>query len=427
MSPSQRQPVITLIEKQDKDRTYLENWGPISLTNVNAKIASKVIVTRIVKVLPEIIHSNQTGYISGRYLGEAARSILDIMDYTKTFDIPGLLLFIDFEKAFDSLEWNFMFKCLEVFGFGPSLTRWVQTFYNNITSCIINNGMLSASFEINLVVRQGDPLSPYMFIIAVELLAVSIRSCSEINGINIDSKEFKMVQYADDLTAFVSDIRSVQCLFKLLDRFEKCSGLKVNYTKTEAMWIGSSRNNTETPLALMWRKWRKTVKSLGVHLSYNNEESMQKNFYDKLRGIKSQIRLWSWRGLSLFGKVTIIKTLLLPKVLYVSTIRPPPLEFIKAFQTIIYNFLWKGPDKIARTATINDYEYGGLKLTDLTTSIMSLGVTWIGRFLSDNFYPWKAYLLHLLKPFGGKFFLYCNFNIDDYNTFPIFYKEMLHW
>ena len=68
-----------------------------------------------------------------------------------------------------------------------------------------------------------------------------------------------MVQYADDLRAFVSDIRSAQHLFKLLIQFEKCSGLKVNYTKTEAMCIGSSRNNTETPLAL---KWRKTVKAL---------------------------------------------------------------------------------------------------------------------------------------------------------------------
>ena len=110
MSPSHRQAVITVIEKQDKDRTYLENWRPISLTNVDATIVSKVIATRIVKVLPEIIHSNQTGYVPGRYIGEAARSILDIMDYTKTYDIPGLVLFIDFEKAFDSLEWNFMFE-----------------------------------------------------------------------------------------------------------------------------------------------------------------------------------------------------------------------------------------------------------------------------------------------------------------------------
>lgn len=76
--------------------------------------------------------------------------------------------------------------------------------------------MLSASFEINRRVTQGDPLSPYLFIIAVELLAVAIHSCSEINGIKIDSKEFKMVQYADDSTAFVSDVRSAQYLLSYL-------------------------------------------------------------------------------------------------------------------------------------------------------------------------------------------------------------------
>ena len=154
MSNSQRQGVITLIEKTGKDRTYLENWRPISLTNVDAKIASKAIATRIVKILPEIIHSNQTGYVSGRYIGEAARSILDVMEYTKTVNIPGILLFIDFEKALDSLEWNFMFKCLETFGFGHSLIRWVETFDSNISSCIINNGTFSANFELGRGVRQ---------------------------------------------------------------------------------------------------------------------------------------------------------------------------------------------------------------------------------------------------------------------------------
>ena len=103
-----------------------------------------------------------------------------------------------------------------------------------------------------------------------------------------------MVQNADDLTAFKSDGRSAQDIFKLLDQFEKCSGLRVNYTKTKALWIGSCRNNTETPLVL---KRCKTVKALGVHFSYNNEESVQRNFYDKLKGIKSPISLWSWRGL----------------------------------------------------------------------------------------------------------------------------------
>ena len=102
MSHSQKQAVITLIEKKGKDRNYLENWRPISLINVDAKIASKVIATRAIKVLPDIIHCNQTGYVKGRFIGEAARSIIDVMDYTKKQNIPGILLFIDFEKAFDS-------------------------------------------------------------------------------------------------------------------------------------------------------------------------------------------------------------------------------------------------------------------------------------------------------------------------------------
>ena len=141
MSSSRRQAVITLIEKKGKDRNYLENWRPISLRNVDAKIATKVIATRIIPVLPDIITSIQTGYVKGRFIGKAVRSIIDVVDYTKEQNIPGILLFIDFEKAFDSFDWNFMLKCLNVFGFGPSLIRWIEIFYTNISSCVLNNGL----------------------------------------------------------------------------------------------------------------------------------------------------------------------------------------------------------------------------------------------------------------------------------------------
>ena len=83
MSSSQKQAIITLIDKKGKDKNYLENWRPISLTNWDEKIVSKVIAVRIIPVLPKIINSTQTGYVKGRFLGEAARSILDIMDYSK--------------------------------------------------------------------------------------------------------------------------------------------------------------------------------------------------------------------------------------------------------------------------------------------------------------------------------------------------------
>ena len=116
---------------------------------------SKAIATRIKNVLPNIIHHNQTGFIEDRYIGETVRSIFDIMDFTAEQNIPGLLIFIDFRKAFDSLERNFLQRCLESFNFGPNFIRWVTTFYKNIQSCVINNGITSNYFTIERGVRQG--------------------------------------------------------------------------------------------------------------------------------------------------------------------------------------------------------------------------------------------------------------------------------
>ena len=228
MSCSQKQAVITLIEKKGKDRSFLENWRPISLVNVDAKIMSKAIATRIKNVLPNIIHHNQTGFIKDRYIGETVRSIFDIMDFTVEENIPGLMIFIDFQKAFDSLEWNFLQSCLESFNFGPNFIRWVMTIYNNIQSCVINNGIASNYFTLLRGVRQGDPLSLYLFLVAVETLAIEIRQNSMISGITIEKEETKLLQYADDTTAVPSDINSAHTLFKLLDDFKKLSGLAVN-------------------------------------------------------------------------------------------------------------------------------------------------------------------------------------------------------
>ena len=201
-------------------------------------------------MLPAIITSTQTGYVKGRFLGEAVRSIIDVMDNTKEQNIPGILLFRDFEKAFDNLDWNFMLTCLNVLGFGPSLIRWIETFYTNTSSCVLNNGLCSQYCEVQRGVRQGDPLSPYLFIIAAEILAIAIQTNTDIQGLKIGKEEFKLVQYVDDRTVFVPNVACAQHVFHSFDQFRFCSCLKVNYTKTEGMWIGSSRDSTATPLGL---------------------------------------------------------------------------------------------------------------------------------------------------------------------------------
>ena len=121
LSISQRLGIISLIPKKNKDLEHLKNWRTISLLNNDYKIATKAIAIRMERVLPKIIHSSQTGYVKGRYIGESIRTITDIMSLTKTQNIPGLAVFLDFEKAFDSIEWNYLQKCLETFNFGPQL------------------------------------------------------------------------------------------------------------------------------------------------------------------------------------------------------------------------------------------------------------------------------------------------------------------
>ena len=281
-SSSQKQVVITLIEKKDQDRCDLKNWRPISLLNVDAKIASKVIAERMKRLLPGLIHGNQTGYIPGKNTGENIRSILDIMSFTRAKNLPGLLLFIDFEKAFDSLEWDFLNKCLELCKFGPDFIRWVNAFYKNVKSCIINNGLCSHYFNVERGVREGDPLSPYLFLIPVEILAIAVRNQENIKGIKISGLETKLLQFADDTTAILADLNSAQALLNLLNDVEKVSGLKLNARKTEAMWIGSLQSCEEEPLGF---RWKQCVKFLGIFITYDVKLLVEKKFKQRLKKI----------------------------------------------------------------------------------------------------------------------------------------------
>ena len=130
------------------------------MTNVDAKIGSKVIAIRLQKLIPEIIHFNQNAYVKGRTIFDAVRTIDDIMEFTERYQMNGLLVAIDFQKAFDSINHDFMFKALSVFNFGPSLIRWIQIFYKNISSTVMNNGYTTSPFKDIQRCQARKPIIP---------------------------------------------------------------------------------------------------------------------------------------------------------------------------------------------------------------------------------------------------------------------------
>ena len=146
LSLTQKQAIITLIPKGNKPREFLGNWRPLSLLNVDYKLLSGVLAKRLKTVLPEIISSEQKGFLKGRYIGENIRTVYDLMDFLSKQAKSNLLLLIDFQKAFDCLEWSYIIQVLEKYNFGSDFIRWFSILYTDANSCVINNGFFSEFF-----------------------------------------------------------------------------------------------------------------------------------------------------------------------------------------------------------------------------------------------------------------------------------------
>ncbi len=197
-----RRGVITLIPKKDKDPHYIKNWRPLTLLNCDYKILANTLTNRLKACLQKLIHSDQTGFMKNRFIGENIRKILDIVEYTEQEDIPALLISVDFEKCFDRVEWSAVQGALKYFNFGDNFIKWIQILYAGIESCTFNNGFTSEWFKPSRGLRQGCPISPYLFLVTAEILAIYIRKNKNIRGIKINDIEYKLLQYSDDTNLF---------------------------------------------------------------------------------------------------------------------------------------------------------------------------------------------------------------------------------
>ena len=145
---SQRQAVIKLLEKEDKDKRLISNWRPISLLNVGYKIISKIFASRLKKVLPNLISSQQTAYVAQRCINESGRLISDLLSVAKKMKVKGYLVTIDIEKAFDSLSHTFLISVLEKCGFEKTFIDWIKIFLNDQELCAINGGITTKYFKL---------------------------------------------------------------------------------------------------------------------------------------------------------------------------------------------------------------------------------------------------------------------------------------
>ena len=181
----------------------------------------------------------------------------------------------------------------------------------------MNGGLSTGYFDIKRGVRQGDPLSPYLFLLAIETLAQAIRKDTIINGIQFGEHEIRQILYADDITLFVKDRCSINRLQYIFDEFGKISGLRVNKGKTNFLWMGKETDRPDIPL---FGNLVQEVKMLGVHFSLDVKVKDDLNFKEVLSKIKRLLGWWRQRDLTLMGKIHLLKAYALSKLNYVSSL-----------------------------------------------------------------------------------------------------------
>lgn len=398
LSITQKRGVISCIPKGNKPREFLKNWRPISLLNTDYKIIASVLASRMKTVLNHTIGPNQKGFLKGRYIEENTRLIYDLIQYCKENNKAGLLLLLDFEKAFDSLNWSYMSKVLKMYNFGEEFLKWIEIIYKNSQCCVINNGHYSPFFNLGRGCRQGDPLSPYLFILSIEPLAQFIIQSIDIKGVMINENCIKLGQYADDtflvLDGSEGSLRSVMAALK---GFELCSGLKINVEKTQAVLLG---NQVAPRCPEFTLNYTTTFNLLGIQFSTDLSQMDCLNFEPKISIVRKVCASYNRRKLTLQGKITVIKMFILPKLVHLFSVLPTPKkQIMDEFKVIINQFLWdnKTP-KVALNTLVQTYIKGGQNMLHVDSFCMAMKIAWLNKIYNSPISnSWFILFLNIVK------------------------------
>ena len=299
-----------------------------------------------------------------------------------------MLIIIDYAKAFDTIEWDLIKHCLHLFGFGLFIQKTIKLLQYNSFSRVEQNGHLSEKIQLSRGCRQGDPISPYLFVICAEVLSHVIRECKDVKGIQIGETELKLSQYADDTTLLLNgDKQSLIVVMDILRWFNKMSGLGINKDKTKVIKIGALRDRRMKWEGSFGLEWAHSFVVLGIHYDVKSlSETTKINILSKINDIKKLIRTWSCRQLTPYGKVSIVKSLLLSKITHILLSLPSPnLEILKQIDSLFLNFVWSNkPAKFSKAILEADIRDGGLKLHNLEIFDQSLKLGWLKRYLKSD-------------------------------------------
>lgn len=392
--------LIILLQKKNKDPLNCSSYRPISLINSDVKILAKALVSRIEPLMDILIHFDQTGFLRGRLAADNMRRLLHIIEHSHTYTDTCAVFSLDALKAFDRLEWDFLWTVLDHFGFGPKFIYAIQTLYSNPTASISTGTYQSLSFPLQRGCRQGCPLSPLLFALSLEPLAQALRQSQVIAPITLLGSQHYISLYADDIILYLSDLEnSIPNVLKLFHHFSSMSGYMINWDKSSLMALNNTSQHISLPNNIVFTK---SFTYLGIKIMNSLSRIIQVNFGELSQKIKLDLQRWTNLQISMQARISTIKMNILPRLNFLFFMIPftPPPKYFKELNSAVSRFVWNGRQPRIRFSVLQRTKLeGGLALPNFQIYYWAFQIrairTWTDK---DSKVPWRSIESAIVHP-----------------------------
>ncbi|CAN1148886.1 LINE-1 retrotransposable element ORF2 protein [Linum perenne] len=403
MPPQVNSTNITLVPKV-QNATEMKQFRPISCCNIIYKCITKIMANRLSVVLPKIISSSQSAFVKGRLISDNVLMAHELVSsYHKAQTSPRCVLKVDITKAFDSIHWDTLLLIMTAMNIHPKFVGWVRTCLQTTMFSVLINGSSFGYFPAKRGVRQGDPLSPSLFVIVMECLHCLLRRAGEA-GIWAYHPRCKKLRihhlcFADDLLLFSNgSLSGMKAIMDILESFYLLTGLQVNPSKSEIFCSESVPSSMRGDMRTLtgFKIGSLPVKYLGVPLISGKLKSEDcNNLVDK---ITARVTSWKAKSLSYAGKLQLVNSVVNAMCSYWLNIFLLPKTVIKNVEQICSRFLWGTNEKGHAKAKVSwdsvtlPRVEGGLGIRDLSTWNVACLARHIRAILMNSGSVWVAWV-----------------------------------